>query len=98
MNSRRIFFATLPCWLLAAAMPVVKVLADDPVKTTASTTGKLPFTNTYVKNVSVTEHDFRNAKPNIYKSPGFLEANDILPNRYWKENETELIIQFLLSP
>ena len=90
MNSRRDFFRKSVLLAGATAMPVIKVLADDPVQTTATTTGKLPYKNTYVKNVFVTENDFRNAKPNIIASPGFAKAKEILPVPFWKGNEAAI--------
>ena len=87
MTSRRDFFLKGALIAGATAFPGVKVLADDPVQTIATTTGKLPYKNTYVKNVFVTENEFRNAKPNIIPSPGFQKAKEILPVPYWKGNE-----------
>src|SRR5512137_459511 len=90
MNSRRNFFRKTALFAGAAAFPATRIFADDPVQTTATTTGKLPFKNTYVKNVFVTENEFRNQKPNITASPGFEKAREILPVPFWKGNEAAM--------
>ena len=71
----------------AAALPVSSVLADDQIKTTASTIGNTSFKNTYIKNLFVTENEYRNARVSLTKSPGFEAAREILPSPFWKGNE-----------
>lgn len=86
MSSRRDFFMKSALLAGATAMPGVKVLADDTVPTTATTTGKLPYKNTYIKNVFVTENEFRNAPVSIISNPGFEKAKEIIPAPFWKGN------------
>jgi hypothetical protein len=74
MNSRGEFFRKTVLPAGVTAMPVNNLLADNPVQTAATTTCNLPFKSTYVKNVFVTKNDFRNTKPNIVPSPGYIKA------------------------
>jgi hypothetical protein len=91
MNSRRNFFKKTALLAGATALPLTKALAqDDVVQTTATTTGKLPYKNTYVKNVFVAENEFRNATLNIIESPGFEKARAILPDPFWKGNDNAI--------
>ncbi len=91
MNSRRNFFRKTALIAGVSALPIPKLLADDDVvKTNATTTGKLPYKNTYVKSVFVAENEFRNAQPVIVESPGYEKAREILPVPYWKGNEAAI--------
>lgn len=45
------------------------------------------FKNTYIKNIFVTENEYRNAKPAIVKPPSFDEAKKLLPLPNWKGNQ-----------
>ncbi len=49
MTSRCNFFRKTALFAGAAAFPAAKVLEDDPVQTTATTTGKLPFKTPMLK-------------------------------------------------
>ncbi len=90
MSTRRNFFKTSALVGGAAMMPssVMKAAATDgqPVSS-ASTVGKLPYKNTYVKNIFVTENEFRNAKAIITPAPTFKAAKDILPVPFWEGND-----------
>ncbi|MGQ8336996.1 MGH1-like glycoside hydrolase domain-containing protein [Sunxiuqinia sp. A32] len=87
MNSRRDFFRKSALLAGAAALPTSQTLADDPVKTVATTTGDLPFKNTYVKNLFVTENEYRNKSAEITKSPGYQAARELLPVPKWEGNQ-----------
>ena len=82
MNSRRDFFRKTALIAGASAIPMPRLLAagDDVVQTSATTTGKLPYKNTYIKNVFVAENEFRSKQLNIIESPGYEKARKILPN------------------
>jgi hypothetical protein len=89
MNSRRNFFKKTALLAGATALPIPKILAaDDVVQTSATTTGKLPYKNTYIKNVFVAENEYRNMLPEIIASPGFEQSRSILPEPFWKGNDT----------
>jgi hypothetical protein len=89
MDSRRNFLkktALLPG--LAVIPPMAGMaLPAEQVETSATTTGTLPFKNTYIKNVFVTENAFRNADPQVMESPGFEQARTLLPSPVWKGNQ-----------
>ena len=92
MNSRRDFFRKTALIAGASAIPMPRLLAagDDVVQTSATTTGKLPYKNTYIKNVFVAENEFRSKQLNIIESPGYEKAREILPNPFWKGNDTAI--------
>ena len=88
MNSRRNFFKKTALLAGAAAIPVPKIMAaDDVLQTSATTTGRLPYKNTYIKNVFVAENEFRNMLPEIIPSPGFEQSRSILPAPFWNGND-----------
>jgi hypothetical protein len=66
------------------------ISAEGPVEPLAAAPGKPPYKSTYVKNMFVTENEFRNAKPSIIESPGFEKARALLPVPFWKGNETAI--------
>ncbi len=88
-NSRRDFLRKSSLLALATALPgtQIKSVADDPVQTSATTTGSTPYKQTYVKNVFVTDNHYRNARPDIKSSPGFEKAREILPAPFWAGHE-----------
>lgn len=91
MDSRRDFFKKSALIAGATALPVSRLRAtDEVVQTTATTYGKLPYKNTYVKNVFVSENQFKNAIPEIITSPGFEKARDILPSPIWTGNQNAI--------
>lgn len=51
---------------------------------------KLPYKNTYVKEVFVAENVFRTAKPETLKPRSFAEARTILPAPMWEGHEREI--------
>lgn len=51
---------------------------------------KLPYKNTYVKEVFVAENEFRTAKPEHIKPRTFAEARKILPSPVWEGHEKEV--------
>lgn len=89
MNTRREFFKRTALAAGAATLPVsfVKAATDDPVVSSATTTGKLPYKNTYIKNIFVTENEFRNAKPTLIPAPDFNTAKAKLPSPHWKGHD-----------
>jgi hypothetical protein len=87
MNSRRDFFRKTALIAGATALPCAKVLADDPVVSSATTSGKLPYKNTYIKNIFVTENEFRSAKPTLVPAPDFITAKAKLPSPYWQGHD-----------
>ena len=44
---------------------------------------KLPYKNTYVKSIFVSENEFRTAKPVTVKPGTFADAQKILPSPKW---------------
>ena len=51
---------------------------------------KLPYKNTYVKEVFVAENEFRTAKPEHIKPRTFAEARKILTSPVWEGHEKEV--------
>ncbi len=87
MGSRRDFFTKTALLAGATTISGFKAFAEDQVQSVATTTGKLPYKNTYIKNVFVTENDFRNAPLNLIPNPGFEKAKEIIPVPFWKGND-----------
>jgi len=89
MSSRRNFLKNTALLAGATTMPIVNVFAEEPLveKTAIMPPAKLPYKNTYIKNIFVTENEFRNAKPKLTQSPGFEKAKEILPVPFWKGND-----------
>ncbi len=91
MNSRRNFFRNAALLAGATTLPLPKVMAENEVvQTSATTTGKLPYKNTYVKNVFVAENEFRNAVAQIIPAPAFEQVREQLPLPFWKGNQTAI--------
>jgi hypothetical protein len=93
MSSRRDFLLKSAMAAGAATVPVSLVKAVDAGKPSVSDISEaraLPYKNTYVKNVFVTENEFRNAKPTIIPSSGFTKAKEILPVPFWKGNDAAI--------
>ena len=51
---------------------------------------RLPYKNTYVKELFVTENAFINAKPEIIPHGSYEEARKILPSPIWEGHEKEI--------
>ena len=51
---------------------------------------RLPYKNTYVKNVFVTDNAFRTMKPRNTQPRSFDEARTILPSPIWEGHEEEI--------
>ncbi len=90
MESRRNFFKKAAFAAGAAAMPISSAWADEQVKSKAATTGNTSFKNTYIKNLFVTENQYRMGKGSIVKSPGFEKAKSILPSPIWKNHDEQI--------
>ena len=50
----------------------------------------LPYKNTYVKNIFVSENTFRTMKPETKTPKSFKEAQKILPAPIWEGHEKEV--------
>lgn len=48
---------------------------------------KLPYKNTYVKNLFVAENEFRMMEPRVIEAPTFEKAKEVLPVPFWKGHE-----------
>ena len=48
---------------------------------------KLPYKNTYVKNLFVAENEFRRMDPTVIEAPTFEKAKEVLPSPFWKGHE-----------
>jgi len=72
----------------SAAIPVSSIAStsNDNKSTAEDSDIQLEYKNTYVKNIFVTENEFRNAKPTLVPAPSFQQAKEILPVPYWKGN------------
>jgi len=51
---------------------------------------ELPYKNTYVKNIFVSENTFRTDKPKNISPKSFSEAKKILPSPIWKGHDKEI--------
>ena len=71
--------------LLAAAAPVAAGAQD-----LRSGPYRLPYKNTYVKEVFVAENDFRTMKPETIRPRPFAEARKILPAPIWEGHDREI--------
>lgn len=90
MGSRRDFFTKTALLAGATTISGFKAFAEDQVQSVATTTGKLPYKNTYIKNVFVTENGFRNAPLNLISNPGFEKVKEIIPVPFWKGNDNAI--------
>ncbi len=88
MDSRRKFLQNSFMIAGSAAIPVSSIASEiNSSKATPEDSDiQLEFKNTYVKNIFVTENEFRNAKPTLVAAPSFEQAKEILPVPYWKGN------------
>jgi len=88
MDSRRKFLQNSFMIAGSAAIPVSSIASEiNSSKATAEDSDiQLEYKNTYVKNIFVTENEFRNAKSNVVAAPSFQQAKEILPVPYWKGN------------
>ena len=89
MDSRRKFLRDSVIIAATTAIPgsVLKANEKKIPKGEWNTEGGCEFKNTYVKNVFVTENEFRNAKPTIVDAPAFQQAKELLPSPVWKGND-----------
>ena len=77
---KRIFLTAL---LVCGAIPLVaQDLKSGPYD--------LPYKNTYVKNIFVSENPFRTMKPETKAPKSFKEAEKILPSPVWEGHEKEI--------
>ena len=77
---KRILLAAL---LISGALPLVaQDLKSGPFD--------LPYKNTYVKNIFVSENSFRTMKPETIAPKSFKEAQKILPSPIWEGHEKEI--------
>ncbi|WP_290791666.1 MGH1-like glycoside hydrolase domain-containing protein [Flavihumibacter sp. UBA7668] len=92
MDSRRKFIRNSFLLAGSAAIPTPGLLAGEKPTPSPDTDIELQndFKNTYVKNIFVTENEFRNAKPAIVAAPSFAQAKEILPVPTWKGNQAAL--------
>lgn len=91
MSSRRNFIKQTAFLAGATTIPIANVFAEETIENkVALPAEKTPYKNTYIKNVFVTENEFRNAKSKITQSPGFVKAKEILPVPHWKGNEVAI--------
>ena len=88
MDSRRKFLKNSALLAAAAATPVTTLQAKEipGKKKSPGFEGQDEFKNTYVKNIFVTENEFRNAKPTLVPAPSFQKAKELLPSPVWKGN------------
>src|SRR5688500_14040235 len=89
MDSRRKFLRNSALITAAAAVPNSVLQAKDKKSRVdeVNNEGLCEFKNTYVKNVFVTENEFRHATPSLVKAPPFQQAKELLPSPIWKVHE-----------
>ena len=75
---------------IAAFMSLVFAAGTAGAQDLKSGPYKLPYKNTYVKEVFVAENEFRTAKPEHIKPRTFAEARKILPSPVWEGHEKEV--------
>lgn len=93
MTSRRNFLRNSAMLAATSTLPATNIVAAETAKKGPAFSeehGCPPYKNTYVKNVFVTENEFRNAKLNISPSQGFEKAKELLPVPFWKDNQTAI--------
>ena len=93
MSSRRNFLRNSALLAATSALPISKkeeTISSGKQKMVSAEHGCPPYKNTYVKNVFVTENEFRNLKPAVIASPGFQAAKEKLPIPFWKGNEAAI--------
>ncbi|MDO5035343.1 MAG: trehalase family glycosidase [Porphyromonas sp.] len=73
--------------LLLLATLTLSISALGQVSSGNDSIYKLPYKNTYVKNVFVTENQYRTIKPQITHPGTFEEAQQILPSPHWDGHE-----------
>lgn len=74
--------ALIPVLLLSTAALQAQDLKSGPYK--------LPYKNTYVKNVFVAENEFRTEKPKTIQPKTFEQARKILPEPFWDGHADEI--------
>jgi hypothetical protein len=89
MDSRRKFLRNTALIAASAAVPNSALQAGDksPVKNQADGDIQSEYKNTYIKNIFVTENEYRNSKPTIVAAPPFQQARELLPSPVWKGND-----------
>lgn len=89
MDSRRKFLRNSFMIAGSASLPIDSI-ANETTKLDKALppVAEIPtgFKNTYIKNIFVTENEFRNAKPSVVPAPTFQQAKEILPVPYWNGN------------
>ncbi len=88
MSSRRNFLRNAALLTASSAVQIQPAKAVvSPQANGSAEHGCPPYKNTYIKNVFVTENEFRNAPRSIIASPGFQQAKEKLPVPLWKGHE-----------
>lgn len=89
MDSRRKFLRNSALLTAAAAVPNSVLQAKDKESRInhVNNDGQCEYKNTYIKNVFVTENEFRHATPSLIKAPPFQQAKEMLPNPVWKGHD-----------
>lgn len=89
MDSRRKFLRNTAFLAASAAVPVRVLQANDTVDQPLLPDSSTPceYKNTYVKNVFVTENEFRHASASIVPAPAFEQARQLLPAPVWKGHD-----------
>lgn len=89
MDSRRNFLRNAALIAGSAAIPNTALQAGEkmPEKNFIDGDENSPYKNTYIKNIFVTENEFRGAKPMLVPAPTFQQAREILPSPIWKGNQ-----------
>lgn len=89
MDSRRKFIRHSFMIAGSAGLPLDSLGKETiPSAEESSAAADIPtgFKNTYIKNIFVTENEFRNAKPSVVPAPTFQTAKETLPVPFWKGN------------
>lgn len=90
MDSRRKFLRNTFMIAGSASLPAAVSGKEEVLSETSSPlSAEIPtgFKNTYIKNIFVTENEFRNAKPSIVPAPTFQQAKELLPVPTWNGNQ-----------
>jgi hypothetical protein len=92
MDSRRKFLRNSFLLAGSAALPTPSLMAGEGKQTAPDQDIELQndFKNTYVKNIFVTENEFRNAQPTLVPAPSFAQAKELLPIPNWKGNQAAI--------
>ena len=76
--------------LLLLTLAASSIIASSQISSGNDSIYKLPYKNTYVKNVFVTDNVFRTMKPEITRPRSFDEAREILPLPHWEGHDEEI--------